>query len=146
MSAKRSAGMVPPSTGAPPNSVSIGSRESAWPTQTQAVMSGVAPQNQASPLSSVVPVFPQVVSPVIARLPVPDVTTLSSVDTAVAAVSGLTTWSRTDSFTPLLPSLSSTGSPSSLGSPSNTPAIATGPPLDDAIVPETRSPSSSIVL
>ena len=28
---------------------------SAWPTQTQAVISGVAPQNQASPLSSVVP-------------------------------------------------------------------------------------------
>ena len=64
---KISAGNVPPSTGAPPNSVSIGVTVSGKPTQTQAVTFGVAPQNQASPLSSVVPVLPQVGSPVWAR-------------------------------------------------------------------------------
>ena len=35
------------------------SLESGWPTQTQVVISRVAPQNQASPLLSVVPVLPQ---------------------------------------------------------------------------------------
>ncbi len=73
MSWKISAGKVPPSTGAPANSVSIGVFESAWPTQTQTVISSVAPQNQASPLSSVVPVLPKVGSSVAAFSPVPDV-------------------------------------------------------------------------
>ena len=44
-----SAGIVPPSTGAPPYSVDIDWVESRCPTQTQVVLSAVAPQNQASP-------------------------------------------------------------------------------------------------
>ncbi len=50
---------MPPSTGAPPYSVVIGVVESGYPTQTQAVTSSTPPQNQASPLFSVVPVLPQ---------------------------------------------------------------------------------------
>src|SRR4029078_28099 len=58
ISLKISAGIVPPSTGAPPYSVSIGFTESAWPTQIATVMSRFEPTNQASPLFSVVPVLP----------------------------------------------------------------------------------------
>ena len=59
-----SAGNVPPSTGAPLNSVSIGVFVCAWPTQTQAVKLSEPPQNQASPLLSVVPVLPHAKPPV----------------------------------------------------------------------------------
>ena len=52
------AGIVPPSTGAPPYSVNIGVVEFACPTHTATVTSLVAPTNQASPLFSVVPVLP----------------------------------------------------------------------------------------
>ena len=73
-SAKIRAGIVPPSTGC---AAELGLHrrvtESAWPTQTATVISSVAPQNQASPLFSVVPVLPQVGSPVAAFSPVPDV-------------------------------------------------------------------------
>src|ERR687892_1258035 len=108
MSAKISAGKVPPSTGAPANSVSIGVTVSAWPTQTQAVISSVAPQNQASPLSSVVPVLPQVDSPVAAFSPVPELTTVESTSLAVAATAGSITCLATTSFSPLAPVVSAT--------------------------------------
>src|SRR5512145_3347090 len=63
------AGQVPPSTGPPLYSVSIGVLVSRCPTQTQAVNSSLPPQNQASPLFSVVPVFPKSAS--VATWPVP---------------------------------------------------------------------------
>src|SRR5258706_1069072 len=44
---------------------------SGWPTQTQAVKWSVPPQNQASPLFSVVPVLPQALGAPCASLPVP---------------------------------------------------------------------------
>src|SRR5918994_4343614 len=53
------AGQVPPSTGLPLYSVSIGVLVSRCPTQTQAVKLSLPPQNQASPLFSVVPVLPK---------------------------------------------------------------------------------------
>ena len=89
---KISAGIVPPSTGAPPYSVCIGVTEFAWPTQTAIVTSLFAPTNQASPLFSVVPVLPQRFgSPVLALRPVPEVTTLWRSVRAVVATSGGTT-------------------------------------------------------
>ena len=75
-------------------------------------MSGVAPQNQASPLSSVVPVLPQVGSPFCARRPVPELTTVESTSVAVEATVGSTTCLATSSLTPLAPVWSGTGSPS----------------------------------
>src|SRR3954447_4774852 len=57
------AGQGPPSTGPPLYSYDIDSVLSAWPTQTQAVKWSVPPQNQASPLFSVVPVLPQALLP-----------------------------------------------------------------------------------
>src|SRR3954451_14870431 len=69
------AGYVPPSTGPPLYSVVIGVLVSAWPTQTQVVKCSSPPQNQASPLFSVVPVLPHSASsPNWASLPVPSST------------------------------------------------------------------------
>src|SRR5581483_3776144 len=69
------AGKVPPSTGPPLKSVVIGVVLSAWPTQTQAVKWLSPPQNQASPLFSVVPVLPHSeLLPNWASLPVPSST------------------------------------------------------------------------
>ena len=77
---------MPPSTGAPPNSVNIGFTELAWPTQTATVMSWVAPTNQASPLFSVVPVLPHSAeAPVAAFVPVPWETTVSRMPTGPSA-------------------------------------------------------------
>src|SRR3954447_8281236 len=65
------AGQGPPSTGPPLYSYDIDFVLSAWPTQTQAVKWSVPPQNQASPLFSVVPVLPQAFGADPASLPVP---------------------------------------------------------------------------
>jgi hypothetical protein len=43
------AGSVPPDTGSPLNSVSIGRSSFGYPTQTATASSGVYPTNQASP-------------------------------------------------------------------------------------------------
>ena len=104
--AQISAGKVPPSTGAPPYSVVIGVLVSACPTQTQAVTSseGALPQNQASPLFSVVPVFPHCSgSPTLARTPVPPVTTLWRIAFASWATGAGTTLVRIESLSPSLP-------------------------------------------
>ena len=85
--------------------------ESGKPTQTQVVILGVAPQNQASPLSSVVPVLPQVGSPVWARWPVPDETTVERIDLASVATPGSITCLATSLLTPLAPVSSGTGAP-----------------------------------
>ena len=82
---------MPPSTGRPPNSVSIGSLLCAWPTQTQAVKFVVPPQNQASPLLSVVPVLPHSTgSPIWALSAVPPRTFAWRIDlTLLATASGI---------------------------------------------------------
>ena len=58
------------------------------PTQTQAVTSSAAPQNQASELSEVVPVLPHCPgAPMSALVPVPPETTVSRMLFASSAVS-----------------------------------------------------------
>src|SRR3954447_3267287 len=65
------AGQGPPSTGPPLYSYDIDFVLSAWPTHTHAVKWSVPPQNQASPLFSVVPVLPQALGAAWASRPVP---------------------------------------------------------------------------
>ena len=72
----------------------------------------IAPQNQASALFSVVPVFPHSPeTPILAWVPVPLVTTVSRMCFASLSMLGETTWVRSGSFSPPLigwPSLSVT--------------------------------------
>ena len=87
-SLKISAGIVPPSTGPPPNSVSIGFTEFGVPDPDGHRDVLGAPTNHASPLFSVVPVLPTRGGAVAALVPVPWETTRSRIDRAVAATSG----------------------------------------------------------
>jgi hypothetical protein len=87
-----SAGNVPPVTGVPWNSVSIGVSRLGKPTHTAVVNWGVQPTNQASASLLVVPVLPTTSTPGIsAACPVPSWTTpSSSCPTAAATGAGIT--------------------------------------------------------
>src|SRR3954469_19354053 len=116
---------------------------SAWPTQTQAVKWSVPPQNQASPLFSVVPVLPQALLPADwARTPVPARTFSRRMFFMVEA----TPEERTRIFRGL--SSASVSPPGSLTLSIATGAswygVSFGPGLESRL-PPTRSPPDAIV-
>ena len=83
------AGYVPPKTSPTGPTLVIGTRATGEPIHTDVTNCGVPPMNQASALSSVLPVLPKAGRSMLAFVPVPRAMTPFMTSTNVRAVSGL---------------------------------------------------------